>query len=146
GPIGDELSDNLANAGLINLGWGELGFRHLTSAAKEVRTPDDVSALRIRTQENDIHIATWKALGANPTPMPTSEVFTAIQPGALDGQANLVAARYGWKIYEVHEHITLTEPVSSPSTFVVTQKMWDTYDEDTRDIISEAALATVERS
>lgn len=146
GPIGEGLSANLADADLINLGWGELGFRHLTNAVTDVRSPADVSGLRIRTQENEIHIETWKQLGANPTPMPISEVFTAIQQGALDGQENPVAAFYGWKIYEVNEHITLTGHVYSPSTFLVSERIWDTYDQATKDVLSEAALATVERS
>jgi TRAP-type C4-dicarboxylate transport system substrate-binding protein len=92
--------------------------------------------------ENAIHIATWRALGTVPTPMPVSEVFTAIQQGAIDGQENPVPGFYGWKIHEVNKHITLTGHVYSPNTILVSKKIWDTYDEETKKIISEVGKET----
>lgn len=146
GEIGKKLDARLAEKGLINLGWGELGFRHVTNAKRDIRTPEDLKGLKIRTQENTIHIATWKALGVNATPMPVSEVFTAIQQGAIDGQENPVSAFYGWKIHEVNKHITLTGHVYSPNTVLVSKKIWDTYDQDTKNILMEAGKASAKRS
>jgi tripartite ATP-independent transporter DctP family solute receptor len=146
GPIGQELDKLLEDKGLINLGWGEMGFRHVTNARRDIRTPDDLKGLKLRTMENPIHIATWRALGVNATPMPVSEVFTAIQQGAIDGQENPVSGFYGWKIHEVNKHISLTGHVYSPNTILVSKRVWDTYDQPTKDIILEAGKATAKRS
>jgi tripartite ATP-independent transporter DctP family solute receptor len=146
GEIGKKLDVLMAEKGLINLGWGELGFRHVTNSKRDIRTPDDLKGLKLRTMENPIHIATWRALGVNATPMPVSEVFTAIQQGAIDGQENPVSAFYGWKIHEVNKHITLTGHVYSPNTVLVSKKIWDTYDQETKNILMEAGKASAKRS
>jgi tripartite ATP-independent transporter DctP family solute receptor len=146
GDIGKKLDALLAEKGLVNLGWGEYGFRHATNSKRDIRTPEDFKGLKIRTMENPIHIATWKTMGVNPTPMPVSEVFTAIQQGALDGQENSVPAFYGWKIHEVNKHITLTGHSYSPSTILVSKKIWDTYDQHTKNILLEAGKATARKS
>jgi len=146
GKIGEKMSSVLAEKGLVNLGWGELGFRNVTNSKREIKKVEDLKGLKLRTMENQIHIAMWKALGVNATPMPVSEVFTAIQQGAIAGQENPVSAFYGWKIHEVNKYITLTGHVYSPSTFIVSKKIFDTYDKETQDIIMEAGKATCLRS
>jgi tripartite ATP-independent transporter DctP family solute receptor len=146
GEIGEILNGYIAAKGLINLGWGEMGFRQVTNSKKDIRTPADLRGLKLRTMENQIHIATWRALGVNATPMPVSEVFTAIQQGAIDGQENPVSGFYGWKIHEVNKHITLTGHVYSPNTILVGQKVWDTYDEATKNILKEVGAIAAKRS
>jgi tripartite ATP-independent transporter DctP family solute receptor len=146
GKIGERMNSVLDEKGLVNLAWGELGFRNVTNSKKDIKTVEDLKGLKLRTMENQIHIAMWKSLGVNATPMPISEVFTAIQQGAIDGQENPVSAFYGWKIHEVNKHITLTGHVYSPSTFIVSKKIFDTYDKETQDIIMEAGKATCLRS
>jgi tripartite ATP-independent transporter DctP family solute receptor len=146
GEIGEILNGFIAEKGLINLGWGEMGFRQVTNSKKDIRTPADLKGLKLRTMENQIHIATWKALGVNATPMPVSEVFTAIQQGAIDGQENPVSGFYGWKIHEVNKHISLTGHVYSPNTVLVSQKIWDTYDQATKDVIAEVGKTAAKRS
>jgi tripartite ATP-independent transporter DctP family solute receptor len=146
GEVGTKLDGLLSDKGLINLGWGEMGFRHVTNSKKDIRTPDDLRGLKLRTMENPIHIATWRALGVNATPMPISEVFTAIQQGAIDGQENPVSGFYGWKIHEVNKHITLTGHAYSPNTILVSKRVWDTYDQEAKDIILTAGKATAKRS
>jgi tripartite ATP-independent transporter DctP family solute receptor len=142
GELGQQLNKLFEEKGLVNLGWGEMGFRQTTNSKRDIRKPEDLQGLKIRTMENAIHIATWRALGTVPTPMPVSEVFTAIQQGAIDGQENPVSGFYGWKIYEVNKHITLTGHVYSPNTILVSKKIWDTYDEETKKILSEVGKET----
>lgn len=77
--------DYLSDVGVKGLGYLELGFRVMATKT-EVKTLQDMSGLKIRTMENANHIDAWKALGANPTPMAYSEVFTAIEQGTIDGQ------------------------------------------------------------
>ncbi|WP_319560680.1 TRAP transporter substrate-binding protein DctP [Marispirochaeta sp.] len=92
--------------------------------------------------ENPIHLEAWRLLGVNPTPMPVSEVFTALQQHAIDGQENPVVAIYGWKFYEVNNYISLTGHVYSPLTFPYSKKLFDSYSPEDQKMIREVALKT----
>ena len=67
GKIGSDLLAELESQNVIGLNYWENGFRHLTNGVKEVKTPDDVKGLKIRTLENDLHMDIWSELGANPS-------------------------------------------------------------------------------
>ena len=86
GELGQFLSDSLEEtAGLICLGFGESGMRALSNNKKEITSPSDLKGMKIRVLENKYHLATFEALGATPTPMAFSEVYTALQTGQIDG-------------------------------------------------------------
>jgi TRAP-type transport system periplasmic protein len=142
GPIGQKLSGLMPSKDLINLAWGENGFRQLTNSVREVKTPADIKGLKIRTMENTFHLAAWRAMGANPTPMAFTEVFTALQQKSIDGQENPIANFYSIKIYEVNKFISLTGHVYSPLMFLFSKKIFDTYPKEDQEIIREAAKAT----
>ena len=142
GEIGSKLNKLLESKGLYNLAWTEMGFRHVTNSVHPITSPSDIKGLKIRTMENPIHLEAWRLLGANPTPMPVSEVFTALQQHAIDGQENPVVAIYGWKFYEVNNYISLTGHVYSPLTFLYSKKLFDSYSPDDQKLIREVALKT----
>ena len=119
-----------------------MGFRHVTNSVHAITKPEDIKGLKIRTMENPVHLETWRLLGANPTPMPVSEVFTALQQHAIDGQENPVVAIYGWKFYEVNKFISLTGHVYSPLTFLYSKKIFDSYSVEDQNLIREVALKT----
>ena len=75
GPIGQELLDSLSNVGIKGLVYWENGFRNLTNREVEIRKPEDMKGLKVRTMENPIHLAAFRAFGANPTPMAFGELF-----------------------------------------------------------------------
>ena len=78
GPIGAKLAAALEPKGIKLLAYYENGFRQLTNSVREVKAPADMKGLKIRTMQNPIHLEAFRAMGANPTPMPFSEVFTAL--------------------------------------------------------------------
>ena len=117
------LDAKMTDKGLLNLAWLENGFRMLTTSDKEVHSPEDVKGLKIRTMENQMHLAAWKALGANPTPMPFSEVFTALQQHVIDGQENPIPTIYDAKFQEVQSYIALTGHVYSPYIFLWSKRL-----------------------
>lgn len=141
GPVGQMLSDEMPKVGVYNLAWWENGFRHLTNSVRDVKSIEDLKGLKIRTMENKVHLAAWRALGANPTPMSWSEVFTALKQGAIDGQENPIPNIYSSKIQEVNKHITLTGHVYSPFMFLFSKKIFDTLPAEDQKIIREAAIA-----
>jgi TRAP-type transport system periplasmic protein len=73
------------------LAFWENGFRHLTNNKRPIRKVEDGKGLKIRTMENKVHLAAWKAAGYNQTPMSWGEVYTALQQGVIDGQENPIA-------------------------------------------------------
>lgn len=101
----DPIIEDMRNAGFEWIASYFQGMRHLTTAKTEVHKTDDLKGLKIRVQASDIQLATWNALGANAVPMAFSEVFTALQQGALDGQENPYNNIYTQGFYEVQGYI-----------------------------------------
>lgn len=108
GPVGTLFDEKMAAKGFVALGYGELGFRHLSNNVRAVTSPADFKGLKIRLQPNEVHLATFRALGANPVAMDVKEVYSALQQGVLDGQENpynIIATR---RFNEVQKHLTNT--------------------------------------
>lgn len=88
GAIGKAFDKKMADKGFINLGYGELGFRHVTNSVRPITSMADFKGLKIRLQPNEVHLDAFRALGANPVAMDIKEVYSALQQGVLDGQEN----------------------------------------------------------
>ncbi len=148
GPTGQYVMGLLEKKGIKGLAWYENGFRHFTNSKCAVETPEDVKGLKLRTMENKVHMAIWKALEADPTPMAWGELFTALQQGVVDGQENPIPIIYTAKLYEVQKHVALTGHVFSPSMLLISKRVWDKMPEEYWDILLHAAQesAVFERS
>ncbi len=140
GPLGQELLDGLSDNFLVGLAYWENGYRHITNSVKEIKTPEDMKGLKIRTMENQVHLDFFKSLGANPTPMPFGELFTAMQQGVVDGQENPVPTIYLQNFAEVQDYTTLTGHVYSPFVLLMSKKFWDGLPADLQAIVQEGAL------
>ena len=141
GEVGDWLNEKLESKGIVNLAWNENGFRELTNSKHAVATVADVKGLKIRTMENKFHQELWNSLGAAATPMSTTELYTALENGTVDGEENPIANMYSYQFQEVQDFITMTNHIYSPFLFDMSKQIWDTYDQETKDIIQEAATA-----
>jgi len=140
GPLGQKLLEKLPEHGLIGLGYWENGFRHLTNSKHAVKTAEDFKGLKIRTMQNEVHLQAFKELGANPTPMAFSEVFTALESKTVDGQENPLATIKSNKFNEVQEYLSLTKHVYTPFVFLVSKKFWDGLSEEEQKILKEASV------
>lgn len=138
--IAQQLLDKLPENDMIGLAYWENGFRNLTNSKRAVATVEDFKGLKIRTMENQLHLAAFKALGANPTPMAFSELFTAMQQGTVDGQENPIATIYLQKFYEVQNHVSLTNHVYSPFVALLSKKFWDESTPEQQEILKQAAV------
>lgn len=106
GKAGEIFDAKMAGLGFVNLGYGELGFRHATNNLRPITSVADFKGMRIRLQPNEVHLATFRALGANPISMDVSELYSALQQGVLDGQENpynIIASR---RFNEVQKHLS----------------------------------------
>lgn len=126
GAVGKHLNDKLADKGFVVLGWWESGFRHISNSKHPVKTVADLNGLKFRTQPNPLSLDTFKALGANASPLPWSELFVALETKAFDGQENPLVLMYTQRFYEVQKYLTLSGHSYSPLIFVASKKFWDT--------------------
>lgn len=111
--------------GLRGASVWENGFRNLTNSKREVKTLADVKGLKLRTMDNDVHLAAWTAMGANPSPMAFSELYTALQQGTMDGQENPFAIIVSNKFYEVNKFISMTEHIWCPHVVLMNPAAYD---------------------
>lgn len=139
GKLGEYLSKSLEESnGMICLGFGESGMRNLSNNSKEITSPADLSGMKIRVLENKYHLATFQALGANPTAMSFSEVYTAMQTKQIDGQDNPITITSTNKFYEVQKHYTLTEHMFCANTVTVNAKWFNSLPESYQTILRDA--------
>lgn len=85
GPIGQSLRPAFEARGLHLLGYFDAGERHIMTSSGPIETLDDMAGLKIRTMENPLHLAAFRAFGANPLPMAYGELYTALEQGVIDG-------------------------------------------------------------
>ncbi|MBL3539200.1 MAG: DctP family TRAP transporter solute-binding subunit [Aminivibrio sp.] len=138
GELGKTVDKLLKPLGMRNLGYGENGYRHITNSRNPIHKPDDLKGIKLRTMENPLHIAFFKMLGANPTPMSFGELYTALQQGTVDGQENPVVLVYTSKFYEVQKFYSLTGHVYSATMLVANDDFFASMPEDLWKIVEDA--------
>src|SRR4030043_534329 len=148
GPTGRELLDAFSAKGIKGLAFWENGFRQMTNNVRPIERPEDLKGIKIRTMENKVHLASFRAFGASPTPMAWSEVYTALQQKTIDAQENPIAIIYHQKIAEVQKHLALTGHFYSPTPLLMSLKAFDALPKDIQKIFMDTAIecATYERN
>ncbi|MCB5204636.1 DctP family TRAP transporter solute-binding subunit [Neorhizobium sp. T786] len=146
GPIGKEMLEGLPEKGLVGLAFGGMGFRQLTNNTKAVKTASDVEGLKIRTQQNELHIAVWKELGVLPTPMAIPEVYTALQQGVVDGQENPVGAIINNRFGEVQKYLSMTDHAFTPLVLLISPTAYEALSDEDKQIFVEAAQNAMKRN
>ena len=137
GPWGQKLLDKLKKAGFIGLGYGDFGYRNVTNNVREIAKLEDFNGIKLRVMQNPSHIAVFRALGANPTAMAMSEVFSACQQGVIDGQENPLKNISSNKFHEVQKYLTLSNHAYEWILFVVGKKWFEALPVEQQQIIQE---------
>ncbi len=138
GDIGSEIEQEItAKIGLRPVGWFARGPRNLTSN-RPIKHPDDLKGMILRVPNVPLFVAVWQALGAKPTPMAFSEVFTSMQQGTIEGQENPYALIKSANFYEVQKYCNLTEHVISWIYVVLGEKKFQSLPEDLQKVVLEA--------
>ncbi|MBQ9663631.1 MAG: TRAP transporter substrate-binding protein [Oscillospiraceae bacterium] len=138
GKAGQAILNGVESLNLKGLALWENGFRNVTTNNKEINTVADLKGLKLRTMDNAIHLAAWKAMGANPTPMAFSEVFTALQQGTVDGQENPYGIIVGNKFEEVEKFAAETRHSFTPYYVVMNLDRWNSLTAEQQDAITRA--------
>lgn len=144
GEFGQRLDKMLYDKmGIINFGYCDVGFRNITNSSHPIIAPADLKGIKIRTMTNALHIEYFTHLGAIPTPMSFSELFTALQQKTVDAQENPTAKIYNDRIYEVQKYVTISEHVWTSVPMSIASKFYESLPADYQALIAEAAKNTV---
>ena len=112
------------------------GVRQLLTN-KPVRTPEDLKGMKIRVPNNRMQIATLKAMGATPTPMPLSEVYPSLTQGVIDGAENTIPVIYGQKFYEAAPYLNLIGYMTMTAQWIGGKAFFDTLPPDVVKLLSD---------
>lgn len=143
GEVGDALNERLAEKGFLPLGWMELGSRNVTNSVRPVGTVEDLKGLKIRLQPNETHIATFRALGANPVSMGIAEVYSALQQGVLDGEENPYSVIKSRNFNEVQKYVSDTNHFFDFIVLVVNRDQFEALPKVQQQLLREAAADAV---
>lgn len=139
GEIGSEIEEQITErTNLVPLAWFERGSRELTSN-RAIRTPGDLDGLRLRVPNVPLFVDTWQAMGARPTPMAFSEVFTALQQNTLEGQENPLSLIESASFNEVQDYVNMTGHVRSWIYVVIGRNQLEEMPEELQQVVREAA-------
>ncbi|MFV0333506.1 MAG: DctP family TRAP transporter solute-binding subunit [Tropicimonas sp.] len=137
GEVGQKILASVESKGLKGLAFWENGFRNFTDNDKAVALPEDLAGMKVRTMENEVHLAAWRAFGANPTPMAFTELFTALQQGTVDAQENPLGIIAGNGFQEVQNHVSLTQHVYTPYVVFMNLEKYNSLSDEQRAALDE---------
>ncbi|SNS97408.1 TRAP transporter substrate-binding protein [Pseudomonas segetis] len=140
GPVGREIMDKLEDKGLVGLVYWENGFRNMTNNVRPINKMEDFDGIKLRVMPNPVFLETFKLMGANAVPLPFSELFTALETKAVDGQENPFNTILSSKFFEVQKYLTITNHVYSPWIVTASKRWWDGLSKTEQDIIMQAAV------
>lgn len=143
GPIGDEILKALEPHGYVGMAFYDAGARSFYNTKKPIRTPADMKGMKIRVQQSDLFVGMLQALGANATPMPYGEVYTALKTGLVDGAENNWPSYDTARHFEVAKYYTVNEHSMVPEILMFSKKIFDTLPADEQKIFKQSAKESV---
>ncbi|WP_353475204.1 TRAP transporter substrate-binding protein [Salipiger sp. H15] len=143
GPVGEALDEKLAAQDIMSLGYMELGFRQMTNSVRPIETIEDIAGLKIRLQPNETHLATFRALGANPLAMDVNELYSALEQKVIDGQENPFSIIQVAGYPEVQDYVSNTGHFFDFISVVANKKWFDGLSAEKQAWVTEAMDAAV---
>lgn len=144
GEVGDLLDARAQDAGLKVLGFWDNGIRNVTHVSKHVSEPADLEGMKIRTPPDEMTVDIFEALGAAPAPLAWSELPTALQSGAFDGQENPLTNIHSANLHEITPYVTMTGHKYESTPVVAGLSWWSGLDEATQACAIEATATAGE--
>ena len=144
GQLGQLIAEKTAAQGVHMVGWMESGFRNVFST-KPIEKLEDFKGVKIRTMENDIHMAAFNAMGAIATPMAAGDQFTALQQHTIDAAENATANVLENNFYEITKNITRSQHLFVFIGVGVSDKAWNQIPDDLKDKFTEGVKAGCEK-
>lgn len=142
GPIGQALARDYEPFGFHVLGFWINGIRYVMSKTPIIM-PEDVRGKKMRVIESPLHIALWRLLGADPTPLPFTETYNALQTGVVDFTDNSISTYYDSHLYEVAPNLSMTGHIYSIGAILFSQRFWQRLTKDQQNIITAAVTQII---
>lgn len=139
GKFGDSLAEIISEQGMTKVGYLEWGYRHITNNKQPIVKPEDMKGMQIRVAETKLRVDAFEGIGALPTVLAFSELYGALQQGAVDAQENPLANIVAPKFYEVQDYVSLTGHFYNTIMLVVSTDIWNKISEEDQKIILEEA-------
>jgi len=143
GPVGQSLLADFSNFGMVGLGFPENGYRNITNSRKPIRTPEDVVGLKIRTNNSKALNEMFAMLKANPTPLPVSELYTALETGVVEAQEHPIPITHSFHYDEVQKYLSLTEHSYAMLVIAMNQNKFKSLTADQQKAVQEVAAEAV---
>jgi tripartite ATP-independent transporter DctP family solute receptor len=143
GEIGDAILKEFEPHGLVALAFYDSGARNFYTTKKQIKSLEDMKGMKIRVQQSDLWIAMMQAFGANATPMPFGEVYSALQTGVVDAAENNWPSYESSRHFEVSKFYTLTEHSLTPEVLVMSKRSFEKLSADDQKIVRAAAKESV---
>lgn len=121
------------------LSYYSLAFRQVFTSEKPIKTVDDIKGLKIRVPESPTYVNTFNMLGAAPTPVAWGETYTALETGVVQGLENTPESIHSASMHEVTKYMNITDHISAPTTFSISNKVFEKLTEEQQNILIEAA-------
>lgn len=126
GPIGADFKNDLrGRLGVELLAWGPTGFRVIVTNRRAIRQASDLQGMKIRVPEIPVFVDTFRALGANPTPMAIGETYTALQTGVIDGMEAPADAHVTFRLQEVTRYASRTYHMFTDMNLCMNKRKFD---------------------
>lgn len=138
GELGEELDGVMKELGLVNLGWGDNGFKNMASSKGPIYSKEDFKGLKVRVMENRLYQDTFEELGANADPHAFGELYSALQQGVFDAADQPVSLMASNKFQEVVPHYTLTQHVYASAPAFINSDKYDELPEELQQVLVEA--------
>jgi tripartite ATP-independent transporter DctP family solute receptor len=144
-PFVREMNEDMRKAtGIRTLVLSENGFRNLTNNSREIKTPDDMKGLKMRTMQSQVYVNFMKSVGAAATPIAFPELVTSLKQNVVDGQENASATIWDGKLYEVQKFMSVNEHIYGLHFVIINDKVWQGLTPDQRQILQDGAAVHAE--
>jgi tripartite ATP-independent transporter DctP family solute receptor len=139
GKAGEMINAGLEKKGLISLAWYDGGARSFYNSKKPIKTPADVSGMKIRVMNNDLYSGMIAALGGNPSPMAFSEVYQSLKTGVVDGAENNWPSYESTGHFEVAKYYSISQHLIIPEIVAINADVYRSLSAEQQKVLQEAA-------
>jgi tripartite ATP-independent transporter DctP family solute receptor len=143
--VGESLRPSFERRGFHLLGYFDAGVRHIMTVDKPVDSMADLDGLKIRTMENPLHLAAFKAFGANPMPMAYGELYTALEQGVIDGAEASNTNYLSKKFYEPAPHWAQVGWIHLIEYVIMSRYFYERLPVEYKEIIDSAAQEMIRK-
>lgn len=138
-PILQKWLKKFEEKNMVVLGVAPRKFRQLINNKRMVKTPEDISGLKFRVPDNPMFVEIFTLMGAKPVPLPSGEIYSAIQLGTVVGEDNSLPVIYDFKSHEVAKNMTIWNYIADGSLIVINKDVWTKMDDKDKEIFKKAA-------